>query len=91
MASAPCTCTCLAARRPSDAVLASRPLTSYLLRRIHLLLLLRRLLLTAHPPPPPPARQAERLESFTRARIGEIRRLPAERGAEADAKRPRLQ
>lgn len=89
MASAPCTCTCLAARRPSDTVLASRPLTSYLLRRIHLLLLLRRLLLTA--PPPPPARQAERLESFTRARIGEIRRLPAERGAEADAKRPRLQ
>ena len=34
---------------------------------------------------------AERLEVFTRARIAEIRRVPAERGAEADPKRPRLQ
>jgi len=33
---------------------------------------------------------AERLESFTRARIGEIRRVPVERSSEADAKRPRL-
>ena len=31
--------------------------------------------------------QAERLEAFTRARVAEIRRVPAE----GDAKRPRLQ